>query len=235
MPIPLLGTGIAGTIAKGIGSSLVGSLPILGDLFGQRSQQNFQERMANTSWQRGVADMRKAGINPMLAYMKGGADSPSGASGNTLGGSIEKGISSVMAMRRQREEIANMEATRKNTEAATRNLNLDAQHKATGLPKKQLDDLVYKYGLDFANEANRIAQEEGLPAALAFILAGKLGGKKLGSKMNRRGRNKQRKKRASQKAPDKYPINRKSRRRKIPPRGREYVNTKTGEIINRKK
>jgi len=39
--------------------------------------RKFEERMSNSSYQRGVADMEKAGINPMLAYMKGGASTPS--------------------------------------------------------------------------------------------------------------------------------------------------------------
>ena len=39
----------------------------------------FQEEMANTAWQRGTRDMQKAGINPMLAFSKGGADSPAGS------------------------------------------------------------------------------------------------------------------------------------------------------------
>lgn len=75
--------GIGAATLAGAGISAGGGLiASAANLIGAERQMNFQERMSNTAYQRMVMDMKKAGINPMLAFTKGPAAAPSGAAAN---------------------------------------------------------------------------------------------------------------------------------------------------------
>lgn len=53
-------------------------------------QRDYEERLANTSYQRAVKDLRAAGLNPYLAYSQGGASTPSGYAASSATGVASK-------------------------------------------------------------------------------------------------------------------------------------------------
>ncbi len=94
----------------------VGALNVVGSIMGNRARaaeaqknRRFQERMRNTEWQAGMEDMKRAGINPALAYSQGGASSPSGSLAQQSD-VISPGVSSAQEARRIEKELKLLDA-----------------------------------------------------------------------------------------------------------------------------
>ncbi len=153
--------GFLSSIASSIAGPLVGGVLGIGSTAlanraerkeAQRSR-DWQEEMSNTSIQRRVADLRLAGLNPLLAVSSAssGASTPTGATAGVhkFDPSFIEAMTSAYMAKKQGELVDaqrdNVNASTKNIEADTVNKNNDASLFEIRKEGMALDNMIKKY------------------------------------------------------------------------------------------
>lgn len=155
-----------------LGSLISAGMDLLGGHLGSQAAQRrqddaqaFSAQQFATRYQTTVADMKAAGLNPMLAYTQGGGNAPSGTGAS--GGDYGRPGSTFNQSQIASAQVANIKADTQNKQTQTANIEADTRLKLQQALTSEIQGHLFGASADQArsqinyleHQAKKIAEE----------------------------------------------------------------------------